>query len=87
MHRRREREGGRATRDLRKETRAALYPALFGGVKRGNTVPHLGVSRPRRALVHLYVVRVEEPRLVERFGADYAAYARRVPRWLPRRPR
>ena len=37
------------------------------------------------AVAHLYVTRIEEPRLLERFGADYAAYARRVPRWLPRR--
>lgn len=38
-------------------------------------------------VAHLYVVRAEEPRLLERFGADYAAYRRRVPRWIPRRPR
>lgn len=34
---------------------------------------------------HLYVVRAEEPRLLERFGAAYADYRRRVPRWIPRR--
>ena len=28
-------------------------------------------------------VRGEERRLLERFGADYAAYAREVPRWIP----
>jgi protein-S-isoprenylcysteine O-methyltransferase Ste14 len=33
---------------------------------------------------HLWVVRVEEPRLASRFGEAYAAYRRRVPRWWPR---
>jgi protein-S-isoprenylcysteine O-methyltransferase Ste14 len=38
--------------------------------------------------LHLWVVRVEEPRLRARFGRAYAEYVRRVPRWLPvRRPR
>jgi protein-S-isoprenylcysteine O-methyltransferase Ste14 len=32
---------------------------------------------------HLWVVRVEEPRLAARFGPAYAAYLRRVPRWIP----
>ena len=32
---------------------------------------------------HLWVVRVEEPRLQARFGAAYAEYLRRVPRWMP----
>jgi protein-S-isoprenylcysteine O-methyltransferase Ste14 len=38
-------------------------------------------------LTHFYVVRFEEPALTRRFGEAYAAYCRRVPRWLPRRPR
>ena len=33
---------------------------------------------------HAWIVRVEEPQLVARFGAAYAAYLRCVPRWLPR---
>jgi protein-S-isoprenylcysteine O-methyltransferase Ste14 len=37
------------------------------------------------ALAHLWVRGVEEPRLRARFGAAYAEYLRRVPRWLPRR--
>ena len=32
---------------------------------------------------HVWVVRVEEPQLRARFGAAYAEYLRRVPRWLP----
>lgn len=38
-------------------------------------------------LTHFYVVRFEEPALGRRFGEAYAGYRRRVPRWLPRRPR
>jgi protein-S-isoprenylcysteine O-methyltransferase Ste14 len=38
------------------------------------------------ALVNLiYILRVEEPGLVQRFGAEYDAYRRNVPRWVPRR--
>jgi protein-S-isoprenylcysteine O-methyltransferase Ste14 len=32
---------------------------------------------------HLLVVHVEEPELSERFGEQFEAYCRRVPRWLP----
>jgi protein-S-isoprenylcysteine O-methyltransferase Ste14 len=38
-------------------------------------------------LAHWQVTRIEEPRLRTRFGESYAEYCRRVPRWLPRRPR
>ncbi|MBM4254807.1 MAG: isoprenylcysteine carboxylmethyltransferase family protein [Deltaproteobacteria bacterium] len=34
---------------------------------------------------HYYVVHIEEPRLIRRFGPDYRAYQRAVPRWLPHR--
>jgi protein-S-isoprenylcysteine O-methyltransferase Ste14 len=33
---------------------------------------------------HLMVVCFEEPILAAKFGADYAAYRKAVPRWLPR---
>jgi protein-S-isoprenylcysteine O-methyltransferase Ste14 len=36
------------------------------------------------ALVHAFVVLVEEPDLKHRFGEPYLAYRRQVPRWLPR---
>jgi protein-S-isoprenylcysteine O-methyltransferase Ste14 len=35
---------------------------------------------------HVFVVTYEEPALHRQFGADYDAYRRAVPRWLPRRP-
>jgi protein-S-isoprenylcysteine O-methyltransferase Ste14 len=33
----------------------------------------------------IYIPRVEEPGLLERFGASYREYSRHVPRWIPRR--
>lgn len=36
-------------------------------------------------LAQLYLVKLEEPRLAERFGEEYEEYCRRVPRWLPPR--
>lgn len=33
---------------------------------------------------HLFVVLYEEPTLRETFGADYVAYCRQIPRWIPR---
>jgi protein-S-isoprenylcysteine O-methyltransferase Ste14 len=38
------------------------------------------------ALINIvYIPLLEEPGLARRFGADYEAYRRNVPRWLPRR--
>lgn len=36
---------------------------------------------------HAFVVGYEEPTLRRTFGAEYEAYCRAVPRWLPRPPR
>jgi len=33
----------------------------------------------------IYMPLLEEPLLVQRFGADYEEYRRNVPRWIPRR--
>ena len=35
---------------------------------------------------HLFVVLYEEPTLRRTFGAEFDAYCRQVPRWIPRRP-
>jgi protein-S-isoprenylcysteine O-methyltransferase Ste14 len=35
------------------------------------------------SFVHFY----EEPTLAERYGGEYEAYRRAVPRWWPRRPK
>ena len=37
------------------------------------------------AVNSIYIPLVEEPGLVRRFGEDYLAYRRAVPRWIPRR--
>jgi hypothetical protein len=39
------------------------------------------------AIYWIYCVRYEEPGLERRFGEEYRAYRRRVPRWIPRRIR
>ena len=35
---------------------------------------------------HAFVLAYEEPTLRRTYGAEYEAYCRRVPRWIPRRP-
>src|SRR5258706_492853 len=39
------------------------------------------------AIVHTFVVTVEEPSLRRQFGASYETYLRTVSRWIPRPPR
>ena len=36
---------------------------------------------------HAFVVSYEEPTLRDTYGAEFDDYCRRVPRWIPRRPR
>jgi protein-S-isoprenylcysteine O-methyltransferase Ste14 len=43
----------------------------------------LGLPLLLLAYFHVAVVRFEEPELRRRFGAKYAEYCERVPRWLP----
>src|SRR6266536_2628915 len=38
------------------------------------------------ACFHLFVTGYEERTLARRFGPDYLAYRRAVPRWIPRKP-
>lgn len=38
-------------------------------------------------IVHLFVTLYEEPTLKKKFGATYQEYLRKVPRWIPRRPK
>jgi len=37
-------------------------------------------------LVHLFILRYEEPRLHRQFGAEYTDYLHHVRRWMPGRP-
>ncbi len=39
---------------------------------------------PAAVAIHVYIVYHEEPILARRFGAEFEAYRRRVPRWIPR---
>ncbi|MGM5484539.1 MAG: methyltransferase family protein [Nanobdellota archaeon] len=34
------------------------------------------------ALIHAYVVHIEEPNLKKKFGKDYTDYKKRIPRWI-----
>ncbi len=58
---------------------------LLGDVVATGSVLVLGWLTFFVALNHVYFQVSEEPGLVKRFGEDYEEYARRVPRWIPRR--
>jgi protein-S-isoprenylcysteine O-methyltransferase Ste14 len=51
------------------------------------SVPLLVYAGAVVILFHLFVISYEERTLHRRFGEAYLEYRRRVPRWLPRRPR
>ena len=57
----------------------------FGLVERSPSVLLMAVGVA--VLVHFFVMIVEEPGLVWRFGDAYRTYMRSVNRWLPRRPK
>ena len=59
--------------------------ALLGAAVVTRSWPLAFVTALAAGAAHLWIVRVEEPRLRARFGAAYAEYAERVPRWLPLR--
>lgn len=66
---------------------AGVIVALAGFAVATGSV-RLGLLTAVAAVVaHLWVVRLEEPRLRARFGAAYAEYLHRVPRWIPHAPR
>lgn len=69
------------------------HPLLLGGLMMlsGEALwlhsPSVGIYAAAVALAsHAYVVWVEEPWLIQKFGVDYRAYRRAVPRWLPQLP-
>jgi protein-S-isoprenylcysteine O-methyltransferase Ste14 len=69
-------------------TRNPLYGGLLlaaaGGAVVARSWAAAAVAIAAAVVAHAWVVRVEEPRLRARFGAAYAEYLWRVPRWLPR---
>lgn len=64
-----------------------LVLALLGIATAASSWWLAGVVVAGALAAHIWVVRVEEPRLRARFGPAYAEYLRRVPRWLPSLPR
>jgi protein-S-isoprenylcysteine O-methyltransferase Ste14 len=73
---------------MRNPLYAGLVVALGGLAATVGSWRLLGAAAIALASAHVWVVAIEEPRLVARFGDAYVAYLRRVPRWLPspRRP-
>lgn len=79
----------------RRFVEAGPYRSVRNPMYAGNLAMILGLALASRspgmltyaivmgAVTHLYVVGVEERRLLIRFGDHYASYRRRVPRWMP----
>jgi protein-S-isoprenylcysteine O-methyltransferase Ste14 len=80
-------------------TTSGIYRWVRNPIYLGGAMVLLGVALSRRSpsllaiaclflpVMHLVVVRREEPRLMRKYGGDYAEYKRRVPRWIPRPPK
>src|SRR5207253_8913420 len=58
--------------------------ALAGAALYYRSAPLLAYAAAFMLCAHLFVVAYEEPALRAKFGEGYAAYCRRVSRWLPR---
>lgn len=66
------------------------HPILLGGLLMllGEALwlcsPSVSIYSAVLAIIcHSYIVYIEEPRLIQKFGVDYRAYRDAVPRWLP----
>ena len=72
---------------MRNPLAAGVLVALAGAAMALRSWPLAVATAVVAAGAHAWIVAVEEPRLVARFGAAYETYLRRVPRWFPaRRP-
>lgn len=59
--------------------------AILAGVSMASRSPILGVYLISAAVgLHLWVVRLVEPRAEQRFGERWRQYRQAVPRWFPR---
>jgi protein-S-isoprenylcysteine O-methyltransferase Ste14 len=70
---------------MRNPLLAGVVLALFGSALTFGSWALAMLALATALAAHLWVTRVEEPRLERRFGAAYEEYLRSVPRWLPRR--
>ncbi len=58
------------------------FTALLGAAVAGRSPAALGLVAIFAVVVHLYIVRLEEPHLEQLYGEEYRAYRRRTPRYL-----
>jgi protein-S-isoprenylcysteine O-methyltransferase Ste14 len=68
---------------MRNPLAAGVVGALAGGALMLGSATLGTAAAIAWAGAHLWIVRVEEPRLRARFGPAYEAYLRAVPRWIP----
>ena len=64
---------------------SGIFCILLGEAVLGGSIPLLWWFLIFVCINLLYIPMVEEPGLKKRFGEDYLAYRRHVPRWIPRR--
>lgn len=73
-------------RHVRNPMIVGVLAALAGEAALFGSLPLLAWCAVFFACNHLFFRLYEEPGLERRFGEEYRAYKRNVPRWLPRRP-
>jgi protein-S-isoprenylcysteine O-methyltransferase Ste14 len=70
--------------NVRKPMISRAFFVLLGEAVLAASLPLLGWFAVLVVVNAVYIPLVEEPGLVKRFGGDYQAYKRNVPRWIPR---
>jgi protein-S-isoprenylcysteine O-methyltransferase Ste14 len=71
-------------RHVRNPMYVAVFALIAGQALLIGSLPLLAYGAAVWAAFHLFVLLYEEPTLRRQFPADYAAFVRAVPRWLPR---
>jgi protein-S-isoprenylcysteine O-methyltransferase Ste14 len=71
-------------RHVRNPMISGMCFVLFGEAVLAESLPLLGWFVLLVIVNAVYIPMAEEPGLVQRFGDDYLAYKRNVPRWIPR---
>ena len=70
-------------RHVRNPMYIAVVAAIFGQALLFGNVAPVEYGALVWLLLHLFVLVYEEPTLRSTFGAEYAAYCAKVPRWSP----